>query len=253
MKVIFVHGVPETSRVWDDLRAQLDVESMALQLPGFGVPVPEGFVPDKDGYVAWLVDELRRFDEPVNLVGHDWGALLALRVATLGEVELRSWAVDVAGVFHPDYEWHPYAVSLWEPGTGEQVLAARRDAAPDDPNGSIAFQVSLGVPLEAAVRMAAAHDELMSRCILGLYRSARPNVGADWGDALTGPTVAPGLVLTATADAVENEQWSREVADRLDARVERLDGMGHWWMFDRSGRVADVLRDFWRSVDGRTQ
>jgi hypothetical protein len=29
-------------------------------------------------------------------MGHDWGALLTLRLATTAAVELNSWAVDVA-------------------------------------------------------------------------------------------------------------------------------------------------------------
>ncbi|MFC5924204.1 alpha/beta fold hydrolase [Micromonospora vulcania] len=248
MTVVFVHGVPETPRVWSDLRAQLTVESTALTLPGFGTPLPAGFTPDKDGYAAWLVDELKRFDGPVDLVGHDWGALLVLRVATTAGVELRSWAVDVASVYHPDYAWHPWAVGLWEAGVGEETLAARRDAGPDDPAGSVAFQTGLGVPKDVAVEMAQAHDETMSRAILGLYRSAVPNVSADWGAAAERPTASPGLVVFASADAVENEQRSREMADRLGARWVPIEGSGHWWMFDPTGQVASTLEEFWASA-----
>ncbi|MEV6376256.1 alpha/beta fold hydrolase [Micromonospora musae] len=250
MTVVFVHGVPETPRVWADLRAQLTVPSVALSLPGFGNPLPSGFDPDKDGYAGWLADELQRLDGPIDLVGHDWGALLVLRIATTAQVPLRSWVVDVASVYHPGYVWHPWATSLWEAGAGEEVLAARRAAGPDDPAGSVAFQTGLGVPREAAVEMAAAHDEVMSRAILGLYRSAAPNVSADWGAEATTPTPSPGLVVIATGDAVEDEPRAREMAQRLGARVARFEGRTHWWMFDPSGTVARTLEDFWRSVDG---
>lgn len=38
------------------------------------------------------------------------------------------------------------------------------------------------------------------------------------------------------------------MADRLGARVAVLDGMNHWWMYDRTGRVASVLEDFWATA-----
>jgi len=182
----------------------------------------------------------------VDLVGHDWGALLALRVATAGQVPLRSWAVDVASVFHPDYSWHPWAAGLLPEGQGEQVLAAMRDSAPDDPDGAVQFMQALGVPREPAREMSAAHDEVMSRCVLGLYRSSVPNVRADW-TVPAGGAPAPGLVLIAGADAVEDEARARAVADSLGARAEVLEGDGHWWMFG-DDRVVKVLSDFWDSL-----
>ncbi|WP_162641660.1 hypothetical protein [Streptosporangium sp. 'caverna'] len=43
MTSVFVHGVPETAKVWDRLRSHLPGESIALKLPGFGAPRPDGF------------------------------------------------------------------------------------------------------------------------------------------------------------------------------------------------------------------
>ena len=59
MTIVLVHGVPETSAVWEPLKAELgrsDVE--AVRLPGFGTPRPYGFGATKEEYVAWLVAEL---------------------------------------------------------------------------------------------------------------------------------------------------------------------------------------------------
>src|SRR5262245_60307151 len=103
MAKVFVHGVPETLHVWDRLRAELSEPSIALALPGFGTPLPAGFRAIKDGYSDWLAEQLRRIEGPIDLVGHDWGALLSLRVATAYDVPLRSWAVDVASCFHSEY------------------------------------------------------------------------------------------------------------------------------------------------------
>ncbi len=247
MTVVFVHGVPETTRVWEELRSSLQVPSVALSLPGFGSDLPDDFTPTKDAYASWLVDEIHGLDEPVDLVGHDWGALLALRVATAGDVRLRSWVVDVASVFHPEYSWHPWAASLLSVDEGEQVLAAMRDSTPDDPAGAVQFLVGSGVPVDGAQQMAAAHDVVMSRCILGLYRSSVPNVRADWA-VPAGRAVAPGMVLIAGDDPVEDESRAREVAVSLGAHAEVLPGLGHWWMFD-TDQVAKTLTWFWDSLN----
>jgi pimeloyl-ACP methyl ester carboxylesterase len=101
MTVVFVHGLPETSEIWDPLRRVLDRESTAVALPGFGVPRPEGFAGTKDAHADWLADALTGVEPPVDVVGHDIGALIVMRVASGMDVPLRSWAVDVANIFHP--------------------------------------------------------------------------------------------------------------------------------------------------------
>ncbi|WP_444951481.1 alpha/beta fold hydrolase [Micromonospora ureilytica] len=245
MTKVFVHGVPETSLLWGELREQVSGDSVALQLPGFGVPLPDGFVPTKETYAAWLAEELRKIDGPIDLVGHDWGALLTLRVATLGDVPLRSWAVDVAGVFDPNYVWHAWAAALLPKGKGEAILRERRTGSIDD---AATFMIDSGVSTSAALAMATAHDEVMSRCILGLYRSAVPNVSATWGTQAQTPTASPGLVLIATGDRVDNETAARETAERLGAQVAVLPGATHFWMFDPTGTAAAALADFWASL-----
>jgi pimeloyl-ACP methyl ester carboxylesterase len=50
-------------------------------------------------------DALGRVEGPVDVVGHDLGALLTMRVASAFDVALRSWTVDVADVFHPRFGW----------------------------------------------------------------------------------------------------------------------------------------------------
>ncbi len=126
MPAVFVHGVPETAALWNGLRAHLDGASIALDLPGFGAPRPAGFGATKDEYAQWLVDELRRIEGPLDLVGHDWGAGLVLRVVSAFDVPVRSWAIDVAAVFRPDYVWHDTAQVWQTPGVGEEEMAATR-------------------------------------------------------------------------------------------------------------------------------
>ena len=94
--LVFLHGVPETAALWDKVRSHIDAESVALALPGFGCPRPDGFGATKDEYVAWVVDQLDQLPGPIDLVGHDWGAGLTYRVATAHGDRLRSWTADLA-------------------------------------------------------------------------------------------------------------------------------------------------------------
>src|SRR3954471_14208043 len=136
MTAVFVHGVLETGEVWDSLRAQLDVDSVALILPGIAGPLPAGFGATKDDYADWLHAALASIDGPIDLVGHAWGALLALRIATAFPLPLRSWSVDAAHGFHPDYAWprsvraalHDGSIDAWLHDGPTTAHAPRRRA-----------------------------------------------------------------------------------------------------------------------------
>jgi hypothetical protein len=87
----------------------------------------------------------------------------------------------------------------------------------------------------------------MSRSILDFYRSAVPNVAADWWRDVSGPTRSQGLVLLLP-DPPEEERMSLEVAQRLGAETARLDGLEHCWMAQAPDTVAAVLQRFWSSL-----
>ncbi len=101
MVKVFVHGVPETGAVWGDLLAALDergVDDIAvLSPPGFGAPIPAGFACTAREYAAWLIGELEAIGEPVDLVGHDWGAGHTYAVAADRPDLLRTWLPTAAG------------------------------------------------------------------------------------------------------------------------------------------------------------
>jgi pimeloyl-ACP methyl ester carboxylesterase len=247
MTAVFVHGFPETSIIWDSLRKELDRDSLALVLPGFATPRPPAFTATKDAYAEWLADGLRGVDAPIDLVGHDVGALLSLRVATGFEVPLRSFVVDVAPIFHPEFTWPERVQRLQTPGVGEDLLKCTRDADPEDPDSTVARLVGAGVPVGEAQVIAAAHDETMSRSMLDFYRSAVPNVAFDWWKDVNGPTLSKGLVLLLP-DPPEEEEMSLEIAGRVGAETTRLDGLEHCWMAQAPERVGIVLQRFWSSL-----
>jgi pimeloyl-ACP methyl ester carboxylesterase len=247
MTVVYVHGFPETREIWRPLEDLLDRDSAAVSLPGFGTARPDGFAATKDAYADWLGDTLSRVDGPVGVVGHDVGALLTMRVASAFDVPLRSWVVDVAEIFHPRFTWPERVRNLQTPGVGEVILATQRGADHEAPESTTSRLISAGVPRDLAREIGVAHDEVMSRSILDFYRSASPNVAADWwGNA--GPARSRGLVLLLP-DPPEVEAMSLEVAERLGAETARLDDLNHCWMAEAPERVAGVLRRFWLSLE----
>ncbi|MEO6204485.1 MAG: alpha/beta hydrolase [Mycobacteriales bacterium] len=241
--IVFVHGVPETAAIWNKIRALIGQESDALALPGFGCPLPGGFGGTKDDYADWLVHKLEAYDEPVDLVGHDWGAGLTYRVVTTRPELVRSWAADIGNIAHPDYEWHDIG-KLWQtPGEGEAFVEAQNAMSPQDRAGL--FE-AMGVSHEDALEMAAASDATMGTSILGLYRSALPNPHADWGP--WSPLATPGLVLNPSDDVFGDERLAREVADQLGAQFAVIEGSGHFWPYQAPAAGAALLTAFWDAL-----
>ncbi|HSL59821.1 MAG TPA: alpha/beta fold hydrolase [Acidimicrobiales bacterium] len=240
MPVVFVHGVPDTHHVWSPVIARIDrADVVAPDLPGFGgAPRPDGFAATKDDYVAWLVEQLRRLDGPVDLVGHDWGSLLVQRVASVAPDLVRTWTAGGAAI-DPDYEWHDMA-KLWQtPEVGEQVMAVMAgDAVVDSLAGA-------GVPRDHAVAAATRLDDEMRACILALYRSA-VEVQHEWAPDLDRIT-APGLVLHGARDPYVHPDHARYLGGRTGARVEILD-CGHWWELERPDEVAALLTAHWAAA-----
>ena len=215
-------------------------------MPGFGCARPEGFGATKDDYVDWLVGELDGIEGPIDLVGHDWGALLTLRVATAHGARLRSWATDTANLLHPDYVWHDFA-RIWQtPEAGEQAIAGMLAAPMAD---RVAQYTGLGMTPEVARSVAEGTNEAMGRCILTLYRSAAQPAMAELGACLPQAAVRPGLVIIATEDHFTGgELLARRSAERAGAKVAMLPGLGHWWMCQDPKAGAAVLKEFFATL-----
>ncbi len=61
MPALLVHGNPDTAHLWDRVLAALggDPEDrVAVDLPGFAAPRPDGFAATKESYVDWIVARL---------------------------------------------------------------------------------------------------------------------------------------------------------------------------------------------------
>ena len=246
MPAVFVHGVPETPAIWNALRSHLQRDDViALQLPGFGCPRPDGFGATKEEYVAWLVGELETIapQGPIDLVGHDWGGGFVVRLVSTRADLVRSWVCDAAGLGDVNFEWHDFA-KIWQtPGEGEQFYADNLAIAADE-RGAV-FEM-FGVPHDAAIALGRPLDQTMADCILALYRSAL-DVGKEWAPDFH-DIARPGRILVPSDDAFLSADLSRNSAKRTGASITELDGVGHWWMLQDPERGAKVLQEFWATL-----
>ncbi|HSO95564.1 MAG TPA: alpha/beta fold hydrolase [Acidimicrobiia bacterium] len=234
MAVVLVHGVPDTADLWAPLVERLERDDVVCpSLPGFGTPVPAGFGCTKDEYATWLVQELRGFDEPVDVVGHDWGSLLVQRVATTNPELLRSWVL-ADGAVSEVFRWHDLAEQWQTAGVGEQIMELMVGDVVVD-----ALREG-GHPNAAA---AVTHiDDRMKAAVLALYRSA-VHVAGEW---TPGPVAGqrPALVLWGERDPYGPPEYGRAAAAQAGAEFITLDA-GHWSLVERPDDAAAALARFW--------
>jgi pimeloyl-ACP methyl ester carboxylesterase len=201
--------VPDTHYVWEGVLAHLSrVDARTLSLPGFAVDLPDGLGSTKEEYVDWLIGELEAVDEPVDIVGHDWGALLTERVVCLRPDLIRTWAAG-GGALHEAYEWHAVAKMWQTPGQGEQVMEAMT------PDTVAQVYIAEVRPEDMARQFAARVDDRMKAAILPLYRSAA-NVWLEWSPAMDS-VEPPGLVIWGEDDPYGPIGLAQRMSERAGA------------------------------------
>jgi pimeloyl-ACP methyl ester carboxylesterase len=169
-------------------------------------------------------------------VGHDWGALLAVRAVSLEPILVRTWAAGGAPL-DAEYEWHR-AAKLWQtPEVGEQVMEKLT------PEALVSALVAAGVPQPEATSAAEHVDSTMKRSILALYRSA-VRAGSEWEGDLS-RVQAPGLVLWGENDPYAAPVFGSRLASRTRARFAAFPACSHWWQLERAGEVAKELEALW--------
>ena len=244
MPAVFIHGVPDTYRVWEPVLQHLDRSDVVpLALPGFDSPIPSGFTATKEKYVDWIIAQLERQPGSVDLVGHDWGGLFVVRVASLRPDLVRTWAAG-NGPVSKDYEWHALAKVWQTPGGGEQFMTEL------DPRQFSGQLQQLGVPADVAVQATEHVDNRMKACILRLYRSAI-TVGMEWQPGLA-MIKSPGLVLWGALDEACPVRFSDQLARDTRARRVLTFNTGHWFLLQAPAETAEALQEHWKSVSSGT-
>lgn len=243
---VFIHGVPETPAVWQPLIGALGLapeDVLAPALPGFGVPVPDGFAATKDAYAKFVIGTIEAAAAasggPVDLVGHDWGALLALRAASLRPDLVRTWCVTNA-VIDPDYAGHQTARAWATPVLGELVMLGMRNQ-PRLEAGLIAG----GMPSAFARTVVPHIDKTMRQSILKLYRSALGlRFSGHWVSGLAN-LPARGQLFWGETDPYVDVSVAQRFSKRHTVPLHIERGAGHWACHSHADSFADVLKKLW--------
>ncbi|MBK6670838.1 MAG: alpha/beta hydrolase [Actinobacteria bacterium] len=238
---LLIHGVPETPAIWHELAPRLPGDVRALQLPGFGCGLPDGFTATMDEYREWLVAAIESIGEPVNVVGHDWGGILVAGVALDPPANLRSWTTDAIGAVFEKFTWHDLAMIWRTPEAGEAFwtdLLADRAAAAE-------VLTSFSLTLDHAQQLIEHVDDTMIDAILRLYRSS-DGLGSGW--LASGRLPKPGLVVVAADDALGDVELTTMMAQRTGAELAVLDHGGHFWPIENPEGGADAIASFHASL-----
>jgi|SRR5215831_558832 len=244
MPALLVHGNPDTALLWEGVQSHLSdygEEIVAVDLPGFAQPRPDGFAATKEGYVDWLIEQLEALRErggPVDLVGHDWGSLLVQRIASIRGDLLSSVAAGGAAV-DVEYPWHEIAQVWQTPGEGERYM---EEELTDDVG--IAYLIENDMPERYAKRNAWLTPGNKT-VILELYRSA-VHIGAEWQPDLEKLDL-PAMVIWGRDDPYVPLNWGERLAERMSAELVVLD-CGHWWPYERPQETADALLRLWKGA-----
>lgn len=241
--VLYVHGVPTHSDDWLDFLERTG--GVALDLPGFGRSgKPNDFDYSIAGYDRFLEAFLDAAGiERFSLVVHDWGAV-ALATAQRLHERVERLVVMAAVPLLPGYEWHRIA-RLWRrPVAGELVMGFTTRLG--FKQLSKEANATPGPLPDAFLDYVWKHfDHGTQRAILRLYRASGPAVLEAAGRGLGG-VAAPALVLWPDKDPYIGAEFGPAYAAALgDARLEVVEGAGHWPWLDRP-EVVEMVAEFVR-------
>ena len=227
--VLYLHGVPGHGDDWLPFLERTG--GYALDLPGFGrSDKPPHFDYSIDGYGRFLTEFADHLGlDRLRLVLHDWGAV----GLSLPPERIERLVVMNAVPFLPGYRWHRVA-RLWRtPLLGELAMGF-----------TFKWTLRRGVPDELVDGAYEHFDHGTQRAILKLYRSAPPDRLAA-AQARLAEITAPALVLWGEPDEYLPTEFAHRYADALggDARVEVVEGAGHWPWVKRPD-VIDTVTSF---------
>ena len=235
---LYLHGIPTSSDDWIDFLARTG--GLAPDLIGFGRSAKGGHLDfSVDGLTDFVEDFLSQVvvDE-VEIVGHDWGAAVALKLARRHPDRVRQLVLINAPALVAGSKW-PRVVRWWQTrGVGEMLMGAttRHALARTLRRGSVEAGAWPRARIDTVWDQ---FDQGTQRAILRLVRSAEENM-IDVGD-----TAPPVTLIWGEADPWYPPALADAYADALPgAQVQRIDRAGHWPWLDRPEvveRVAALL------------
>lgn len=245
--VLCLHSSGASSRQWDALAARLAARHRVLaadlaghgKSPGWGA----GEAPSLDGEVERLAPAVASAEGPLHLVGHSYGAAVAMKLALAHPGRVASLAL---------YEPVLFRLLLDAPGGhpgGEEivraagVMRAALEAGDGEASARTFFEYWSGAGawsrVEASARATIAERmPVVMGCFDALFNDRTPR------SALLRLDV-PVLLMNGTASPAS----SRGVAALLEAALPDhrrvvLDGVGHMGPVTHAGRVNEAIEGF---------
>lgn len=244
--VLLLHGFPDSLRLWREVAPRLEAAGLrviAADQRGFGASdAPAGrrhygidrLVADMTGLLGAL-----GIHEPVHVVGHDWGAIVAWCLAMIHPARVRS--VVAISVGHPrEYALAGleqkrkglYTIGWQFAGLAEQWMTANDWAR-----------------MRHWLRQHPEADD----CLRDLARPGRLTAGFNWYRANLLPVLGrwwpdctvPVLGIWGSDDHCLAEDQMARSGRRVSAtwRYERIEGAGHWLPLEEPQRIASLAID----------
>lgn len=242
--IVYCHGNPSHGEEWVPL-LERGGPALAIDMPGWGRsdrPDPARFDYSMYGLSAFLERCLEKLGvERRKLVLHDWGSLALIGAQRRPDLVERLVLINAVPLL-PGYHWH-WVAQVWrrrplgeianatttKTGMGLLMRQARGDLSP--------------MPPEFIEMIWSRWDRGTRAATLALYRHADPDrlalAGADLGRL-----ACPTLVLWGSIDRYLPTSFADAYARALpDARVELVDGAGHWPLVD-DPKIGDRILEF---------
>lgn len=256
--VLLLHGMPDTSRMWAHQAAGL-VEAgfrvIAPDMLGYGeTDKPqevERYAADK--LLADILALIEHLKLPkMNIVGHDWGAVLAWELVLIKPELFKRHAALAVG--HPGIMFGsvtPESVKEnWYMYLNTQEYAAELYAQND-----FRFVREILLPSHPDL------DEVTSRITDPVAMNAmlnwdRANQVATFylaharGEMEYGNCEVPTMGIWSSGDTYLRESWMTETDNLMNAewRYERIEGASHWMMLDEPEAVTTLLLDWFSLI-----
>lgn len=236
---LYLHSVPTSSDDW--LAFLPRTGGIAPDLIGFGRSSKAGHLDySLGGFVEFLDRFLAEVEvDRVALVGHGWGAAIALAFAKRHPERIDRIAIIDAIPLLPGFSW-PRMVRRWRwPGLGELLMGSvnRRLLARTLRSGAVSPEAWPDARIDAVF---AQFDQGTQRAMLRLHRSID-----EPGLALVGTDLEridhPALVLWGEQDPWLAPSFADAYAQRLTgSELERVAGAGHWPWLDQPSVIERV-------------
>jgi pimeloyl-ACP methyl ester carboxylesterase len=244
-ETLYLHSVPTSSDDWGELLALTG--GVAPDLPGFGRSAKAETIDySLPGYVTFVeafLDALQLSE--VILVGHGWGAAIALLFAQRHPDRVERVAAIDAIPLLPGFTWPAGARWLRRPAIGEMMMGSlsRRMLARLLRHASA---TSAAWPDARVTAIWEQFDQGTQRAILRLLRSIDERSLAAAGLDL-GSLERPVLVVWGEQDSWLDPSFADAYARALpEATVERVADAGHWPWLDQPelrARLAAFVAD----------